>query len=108
MAKKQSEKWNKQAEAIRATQIAIDVSEQVHHFVQTQSVKSNLKASDFIRKTLGLPYKKSKIRPRLTFSLNESDYEQLGQKFNIDPSDKIAIKHAVSNLLLQMANKVQE
>lgn len=96
-------KWARQAKAARATQVAIDVSEQVHNYIQLASVKNKLKPSDYIRKSLDLPYKKSKIRPRLTFSLTESDYALLGQKFGIDPEDKIAIKHAVGQFLMKRA-----
>lgn len=96
-------KWARQAKAARATQVAIDVSEQVHNYVQLESVKSKLKPSDYIRKTLDLPYKKTKLRPRLTFSLTETDYETLGEKFGLDPSDKIAIKHAVGQFLMERA-----
>lgn len=99
----ESEKWARQAKAAKATQVAIDVSEQVHNHVQLESVKSKLKPSDYIRKSLELPYKKTKLRPRLTVSLTEADYALLGEKFNIDPADKIAIKHAVSQFLMKQA-----
>ncbi|TQV76496.1 hypothetical protein FLL45_00600 [Aliikangiella marina] len=97
-------KWKKQEKAAKATQVAFDVSESVHKFIQKSSVDDNLKSSDFIRKVLGLEYKAKKVRPRLTLTLSDSDYAVLGKSFNIDPSDHIAIKHAVTKLLVDLAN----
>lgn len=102
-----SGKWARQAKAARATQVAIDVSEQVHNYVQLASVNHKLKPSDYIRKSLGLPYKKSKLRPRLTFSLTEEDYASLAEKFGLEASDKIGIKHAVGQFLIERANAAQ-
>jgi len=97
-------KWQKQEKAAKATQVAFDVSESVHKFIQKSSVDLNLKSSDFIRKILGLEYKAKKVRPRLTLTLNEADYELLAEKFALDPNDHIAIKHAVTKLLVDLAS----
>ncbi|MCO7226894.1 hypothetical protein [Pleionea sp. CnH1-48] len=96
-------KWQKQAEAAKATQVAFDVSESVHKFIQKCSVDDSLKPSDYIRKMLGLEYKQKKVRPRLTITLSQQDYEQLGELFQLDPTDHIAIKHAVAKRLIDLA-----
>ena len=67
-------KWEKQAQAAKATQVAFDVSELVHEYIQKRSVDFNLKPSDFIRKLLGLEFKIKKVRPRLTVTLSHKDY----------------------------------
>ncbi|TQV88516.1 hypothetical protein [Aliikangiella coralliicola] len=95
-------KWEKQAKAAKATQVAFDVSETVHKNIQKQSVDHQLKPSDFIRKMLGLEYKAKKVRPRLTVTLSEEDYQKLGELFSIDPNDHIAIKHAVAKKLIEV------
>ena len=96
-------KWEKQATAAKATQMAFDVTESVHKYIQKRSVDFNLKPSDFIRKILGLDFKEKKIRPRLTVTLNDADYQLLALQFNIDASDHIAIKHAVAKKLIEVA-----
>ena len=98
-------KWNKQAKAAKATQVAFDVSESVHKFVHKNSVDQNLKPSDFIRKVLGLEFKEKKVRPRLTITLTDHDYEILAKQFNIESGDHIAIKHAVTKKLIELAEK---
>lgn len=100
---KSNQKWDKQAQAAKATQVAFDVSESVHNYIQLQSVKDQLKPSDYIRKVLGLDFKRKKVRPRLTVTLNEDDYESLGKAFGIEPDDRIAIKHAVTKRLIEIA-----
>ncbi|WP_444997050.1 hypothetical protein [Aliikangiella sp. IMCC44359] len=100
---KTKRKWSKQAEAAKATQVAFDVSESLYHFIQLKSVEDKLKPSDFIRKVLGLDFKSKKVRPRLTVTLSHDDYQKLGQEFNIDPDDRIAIKAAVTNKLIGLA-----
>ncbi|NVJ59066.1 MAG: hypothetical protein HWE27_01685 [Gammaproteobacteria bacterium] len=100
MKQNTKQKWDSQATAVKATQVAIDVSESVHQYVQLQSVKEGLKPSDFIRKILGLEFKAKKIRPRLTLSLSDEDYDKLAEKFSIDPKDRISIKHEVTKLLI--------
>ena len=96
-------KWQKQEKAAKATQVAFDVSESVHKYIQKSSVDLNLKSSDFIRKILGLEFKAKKVRPRLTLTLSDADYQILGDKFGIDANDHIAIKHAVTRMLVDLA-----
>ncbi|MET1254458.1 hypothetical protein [Aliikangiella maris] len=100
-----NQKWDKQAEAAKATQVAFDVSESIYHFIQTESAENKLKPSDYIRKILGLDFKQKKVRPRLTVTLTNEDYQKLGDEFGIDPDDKIAIKAAVTNKLINLADQ---
>ncbi len=95
--------WQKQAHAAKATQVAFDVSELVHKYIQRNAVEHALKPSDYIRKVLGLSYKSKKVRPRFSISLTSEDYEQLATIFHIDANDHIAIKHAVTLRLLELA-----
>ena len=105
MKRNTKQKWDSQVNAVKATQVAIDVSESVHKYVQMQSVNEGLKPSDFIRKILGLDFKAKKIRPRLTLSLSDEDYVILAKKFNLKPDDKIAIKHEVTKMLISSIEK---
>ncbi len=102
---KATQKWDKQAQAAKATQVAFDVSESVHNYIQFQSVENQLKPSDYIRKVLGLSFKSKKVRPRLTVTLSDEDYQELGTMFGIDADDRIAIKHAVTKRLIELADK---
>ncbi|MGX5175362.1 hypothetical protein ACUR5C_15185 [Aliikangiella sp. IMCC44653] len=102
---KSNKKWDKQAQAAKATQVAFDVSEVVHNHIQFKSVEDQLKPSDYIRKLLGLSFKRKKVRPRLTVTLTEEDYLELAKKYNLPSDDKIAIKHAVTKTLISAAEK---
>jgi hypothetical protein len=102
---KLNQKWDKQAQAAKATQVAFDVSEVVHNHIQVKSVEDQLKPSDYIRKILGLSFKRKKVRPRLTVTLTEADYIELAKKFDLPSDDKIAIKHAVTKALISAVDK---
>ncbi|MFC1749025.1 hypothetical protein ACFL2V_09495 [Pseudomonadota bacterium] len=91
--------WKKQEKAIKATQIAFELEQQVAAHIQQMAVKEGLTSSNQIRKLIGLSYSPPK-RPRLTVSLSPDDYEMLGKKYKTDPSDTLAIKRKIMEELL--------
>ncbi len=98
------ERWKASAPALRAVQIAFDVSEAVLESVRTAAFHAALSTSDQVRVLLGLPIVRQAKRPRLTISLNAEDYELLGKRFGLKASDHLAIKECVIAELVNFAN----
>ena len=100
-----SDDWKKNESAIKAIQVAFDLDGEIGRAIRKAAAESDLTPSAQIRKMLGLPIKMPK-RPRLTTSLNEQDYTVLGQRFDIDPNNKIAIRHKIVEELASLAESV--
>ena len=86
-----NDKWERQKKAIKATQSAFEMEQQVARTIRVKAAHEGLTPSDQIRKLLGLSYSAPK-RPRLTVSLSPDDYAILGARYHIDPANTIAIK----------------
>ena len=100
-----NERWQKEKQAIKAVQVAFDVSAEAQRAIKQAALDSNLNPPDQIRKILGLPYSKKPVRPRLTVSLKQEDFVILGEKYGIDTKDQNAIRERVAEELLNYANK---
>lgn len=101
----QKDKWEKQKPAIRATQLAFDLSAQVQKNIKKKAIDSDLTPSDMIRHILGLEVKSKKTRQRLTFYLNDEELAALAGRYDIAEEDKIAIKQKVAEELINFATK---
>ena len=88
-------RWAASVTAIKAVQVAFDVSEAVLEAVRKAAFDSSLSTSDQVRVVLGLEIVRQAKRPRLTISLNHDDYQVLGQRFGLPPGDHLAIKEQV-------------
>ncbi len=88
-------RWAASVTAIKAVQVAFDVSESVLEAVRKAAFESSLSTSDQVRVVLGLDIVRQAKRPRLTISLNSDDYQVLGQRFGLPPGDHLAIKEQV-------------
>ena len=103
-AASRDQKWEKQKTAIRATQLAFDLSAQVQKTIKKQAIDADFTPSDMIRNILGLEVKSKKTRQRLTFYLNDEELTALAQRYNIPADDKIAIKQKVAEELINFAH----
>lgn len=100
--KKLPERWKASQKTLKAVQVAFDLEQHLAVFIRTEAAKAGLTPSDQIRKMMDLSYSPPK-RPRLTVSLSEDDYAILGEKFKIDPSDKLAIRKKMVETLSKKA-----
>jgi hypothetical protein len=98
-------RWRSSQPALRAVQVAFDVSEAVLQAVRAAAFEANLSNSDQVRVLLGLPLLRQAKRPRLTVSLSEEDYRLLGARYALDPADHLAIKERVGAALVAFAEK---
>lgn len=96
----QNPKWQRQAQAVRATQMAFDLSADVQKSIKKQAIDEELTPSDMIRKILALEVKSKKTRQRLSFNLNDDEITQLAARFNVPTDDKRAVKQKVAELLI--------
>ena len=94
-------RWKSSMPAIKAVQVAFDVSESVLESVRHAAFASSLSSSDQVRVILGLSVVRQAKRPRLTISLNAEDYEVLGARFGLSPNDHLAIKEQVIACLIE-------
>lgn len=100
-----NERWQKEKHAIKAVQVAFDVSVEAQRAIKQAALNNNLNPPDQIRKILGLSYSKKPVRPRLTVSLKNEDFEILAEKYGLDPKDQNSIRERVAQELLSYANK---
>lgn len=98
-------RWRSSQPALRAVQVAFDVSESVLQAIRTAAYEANLSNSDQVRVVLGLPLLRQAKRPRLTVSLSEEDYRLLGERYELDPTDHLAIKERVGAALVAFAER---
>lgn len=101
------DKWKGEKTAIKATQVAFDISTEAQIAIKKEALSNRLNPPDQIRKILGLPYNKKPQRPRLTVTLKEEDFQLLADKYGIDAADHAAIKEKVSEELLGFVNKLK-
>ncbi|EAR07828.1 hypothetical protein [Reinekea blandensis] len=100
MAKQPEDYWPDERRAIKAVQIAFDISTDAQRRIKTSAIKADRTPSDQIRSILGLPVKKP-VRPRLTISLSADEMALLAERYGIDPADHLAIKERAAQELLQ-------
>ena len=98
MARK-TERWAEQKDAIRATQLAFDLSVSVQKHIKKMAIDEQLTPSDMIRTILGLDVRTKKTRQRLTVSLNENDFRLLAKKYELESGDHVEIKKMVAKEL---------
>ena len=98
------ENWKKSEKSIRAIQVAFEFGTGVSESIRREANKNGLSTSDQIRKIVQLEVKPPK-RPRLTVSLNEEDYQKLAQRYELDAEDKVAIREAIRQELIEFGKK---
>jgi hypothetical protein len=105
MKKSKPELWANEKKAVKATQVAFDISTEAQKKLKLMATHNGLSPSDQMREILGLPRKKP-VRPRLTISLTAKDYEILADIYKLDAEDKLAIKEQAAKEII--ANVMKE
>jgi len=73
-------RWQKEQTAIKAVQVAFDISAEAQKVIKQEALTNNLNPPDQIRKPLGLSYNNKPVRPRLTVTLNDEECEELAAR----------------------------
>ncbi len=95
------EKWQKEQAALKAIQVAFDVSDELNRRLRREALEHDNTPSDQVREILGLPVKKKRVRPRLSVTLSDQDFDSLARRFKVSPSDRQAIKQLATKILLE-------
>ncbi|WP_225783631.1 hypothetical protein [Xenophilus sp. Marseille-Q4582] len=93
-------RWQGSESALRAVQVAFDVEEAVMEAIRVAAFHENVSTSQQIRSVLGLPVAARPKRPRLTVTLDESDYALLAERYGLAPEDRLGIKEAATRELI--------
>lgn len=96
-------RWQSEQSAIKAIQIAFDISADAQKIIKQEALNNNLNPPDQIRKILGLSYNKKPVRPRLTVSLKDEDFAVLAARYELDPGNQNAIRERVVEELISFA-----
>ena len=107
MAKEPKDLWPEERKALKAIQLAFDISNDAQKQIKREAIEKNRTPSDQLRAILGLPVKKPQ-RPRLTLSLNTDELRLLAQRYGIDASDTLAIKERAANELIDWSQRQQQ
>ncbi len=103
MVMRKPARWSSSDEALRAVQVAFDVEQTVIDEVRLAAFQNNLSTADQIRQVLKLSTATRPKRPRLTVSLTAEDYVHLGERYEVDPQDRLLIKERVTGELIKFA-----
>jgi len=98
------ENWKKSAQSIRAIQVAFEFGAGVSESIRREANKNGLSTSDQIRKIIQLDVKQP-IRPRLTVSLTEEDYQKLALRYHLNAENRAAIREAMRQELIEFGKK---
>lgn len=98
-----NEKWAKERAAAAAVQVAFDLGRETQKSIKKQAVEEDLTPSEFIRKVLGLSFKAKPVRPRLTLSLSDEDFQSLAEAWQLDAQDRLKIKEIAAQKLVDYA-----
>ena len=96
--------WKKSEKSIRAVQVAFELEQMQSKALRIKAIENNLSPSDYIRDIIDLPRKKP-IRPRLSISLSEEDYEILGRRYKLKSTEKDKIRARIKEELVAASKK---
>lgn len=103
------QKWEDEKRAIKATQVAFDVGEQVQYVIRKEALDRNVNPPDRIRQILGLKVSSKPKRLRLSISLNDEEMAFLAEKYQLNSIDPIEIKRrAAEKLVEHVKNTLKE
>lgn len=96
-------KWQQSAKVVKAVQIAFDMDTKLQYSIRRSALDKGISPSEQIRHLLDLPTHTKPKRPRLTVTLSDEDYQQLGERYNISADQQLEIKKHVIEELTQFA-----
>tara|TARA_R110002110_G_scaffold223539_1_gene437438 strand:+ start:207 stop:527 length:321 start_codon:yes stop_codon:yes gene_type:complete len=96
-----SDKWESERKAAKAVQVAFDLGHDVSYQIRSEALKRGINPPDRIREILGLPVNSKPVRPRLSISLTDIDFELLAEAFDVDVSDRLRIRQIAAERLIE-------
>ena len=96
-------KWANENKAVKATQVAFDVGEQVQYVIRKEALDQSINPSDRIRQILGLKVTRKPKRLRLSISLSDDDLAFLAEQYQLDTKDAVEVKRRAAEKLVRHA-----
>ena len=72
-------------------QVVFELEQPESQALRIKAIEQGLSPSDYIREIIGLPRKKP-VRPRLSVSLSQEDYQILAKRYHLKPDEKDLIR----------------
>ncbi len=94
------DKWDKEKKAAKAVQVAFDLGQEVSHHIRFEALEKGINPPDRIREILGLPVNSKPIRPRLSISLTDDDFDLLAEAFRVGGDDRLRIRQLAAEKLI--------
>ncbi len=91
----QNAKWQRESAKIRSVQISLDFPDAADVLLRTLAAREHKAPSSMIREIVGMPSSPPK-RARIGVSFNDHELEELGKRYQIDPSDKAEIRRRLT------------
>ena len=98
--------WQKSEKNIRAVQVVFELDREASKRIRLAAIDNDQSFSDQIRDILELP-KKRPVRPRLSVSLSEEDYQILAKRYGFKVSDREAIREAMKQELQHFRRRMK-
>lgn len=96
--------WAKSDKSIRAVQVIFELEQAQSRALRIKAIEKDLSPSDCIRDIVGLPRRRP-IRPRLSISLSEQDYNLLAKRYRLMPEKKDQIRNRIKQELENATKK---
>ena len=98
--------WQKSEKSIRAVQVIFELDQKSSKSIRLAAIDNDLSFSDQIRDILGL-HKKLPVRPRLSVSLSDEDYQVLAKRYGLKVNDTEAIREAMKQELMKFRRSMR-
>jgi len=103
-SKKMPASWSQSDKSLRAVQVIFELGLEQSRTLRINAIEQDLSPSDYIREIIGLPRKKP-IRPRLSISLSNKDYQILAERYKLTVDKKEQIREKIKEELLTTTQK---
>ena len=88
------ERFQAERQALGKIQVHFEFQQSLLRKVRMAAAADNLSYADYVRKAVGLPYRKRQ-RPRISLSFTEGDLARLAQRYGQPASEPSALKRCV-------------
>jgi len=99
-------KWEAESAKIRKVQISLDFPDAADILLRTLAAREHKAPSSMIREIVGMPSSPPK-RARIGVSFNDEELQELGQRYDIDPTDKAEIRRRLTDEVTSVLTSAQ-
>ncbi|MCK4866388.1 MAG: hypothetical protein KAT06_13315 [Gammaproteobacteria bacterium] len=97
-------RWSQSDKSLRAVQVIFELGLEQSRTLRINAIEQDLSPSDYIREIIGL-HRKKPIRPRLSISLSNEDYQILADRYDLTADKKEQIREKIKEELLTTTKK---